>query len=83
VPDADGSGTVLLAAPNAGDLRPAFGAGSAAAHVARGALRVDLDLPRLRCDVDTADDLRRAQELGVGPHTARALGALAAGGPIP
>lgn len=73
VPDHDGVGTVLLAGLRADRLRPRFGAGSAAAHEAAGALRADLDLPRLRRDVDTAEDLAAALLLGVGPRTARTL----------
>lgn len=72
VPDADGTGTVLLASTT-GAPEPQFGEGSAARH-ARGATRLELDLPRLRRDVDTADDLAAALQLGVGPHTARVLG---------
>lgn len=75
VPDADGTGSVLLAARRPGDLSPAFGPGSAARHEAGGAVRLDLDLPRLRRDVDTADDLRAARALGVGHRTAAVLGA--------
>jgi 2-phospho-L-lactate guanylyltransferase len=72
VPDAEGSGTVLLAAAAANDLRHAFGAGSARRHRDLGA--VDLDAPpRLRRDVDTRDDLVHAERLGVGPRTARTL----------
>jgi 2-phospho-L-lactate guanylyltransferase len=72
VPDAEGTGTVLLAAAGAGLLRPAFGAGSAARHdlVAR---RLDLDLPGLRRDVDLESSLRAAIALGVGPRTAAVL----------
>jgi 2-phospho-L-lactate guanylyltransferase len=70
VPDADGTGTVLLAARHAAALRPAFGPASAAAHQALGASRLDLDLPRLRRDVDTAADLAEALALGCGPRTA-------------
>lgn len=73
VPDADGDGSVLLAGRRPGDLDPAFGPDSAAEHVRRGAVRLDLDLPRLRRDVDTADDLDAAAALGVGPRTAAAL----------
>jgi 2-phospho-L-lactate guanylyltransferase len=73
VPDADGSGTVLLAAATPGALDPAFGPGSLAAHVRRGAVRLDLDLPRLRRDVDTPADLEAALALGVGPRTASAV----------
>lgn len=71
VPDAQGTGTVLLAAREAGALDPAFGAGSAAEHTRRGAVRLDLDLPRLRRDVDTPTDLGTALALGCGPRTAR------------
>src|SRR4051794_7137734 len=74
VPDAEGTGTVLLAAAGAGLLRPAFGEGSAAQHdqIAR---RLDLELPRLRRDVDLESSLREAVALGVGPRTAAVLAA--------
>jgi 2-phospho-L-lactate guanylyltransferase len=75
VPDAAGTGTVLLAAPAGGLLAPRFGPGSAAAHARGGARRVDGDWPTLRHDVDTADDLAGAVRLGVGPHTTALLGA--------
>ncbi len=69
VADAEGTGTTfLLAAPGA-PLDPRFGAGSAAAHRASGARPLVGDWPGLRRDVDTADDLRRAAELGLGPNT--------------
>jgi 2-phospho-L-lactate/phosphoenolpyruvate guanylyltransferase len=73
VPDAEGSGTVLLAARTPADLDPAFGPDSLAEHVRRGAVRLDLDLPRLRRDVDTPADLDEAIALGVGPRTATAV----------
>jgi 2-phospho-L-lactate/phosphoenolpyruvate guanylyltransferase len=73
VADQEGTGTVLLAARQGVEPRPAFGAGSAARHERLGAVRLDLDLPRLRRDVDTADDLRDAAELGVGPATQAVL----------
>jgi len=72
VPDADGTGSVLLAALDAVSVRPAFGVGSAAAH-ARHHVRLDLDLPRLRTDVDDDAGLRAAVALGVGRHTAAVL----------
>jgi 2-phospho-L-lactate guanylyltransferase len=75
VPDAAGTGTVLLAARTVDALAPAFGADSLAEHVRRGALRVDLDSPRLRQDVDTLADLLAAVTLGVGPRTAAAVAA--------
>lgn len=74
VPDLDGTGTVLLAASTPRRLRAAFGPDSARAH-ARWATRVDLDLPRLRRDVDTAAHLARAVHLGLGPRCAALLAA--------
>ena len=51
VPDASGTGTVLLSALSPQDLHPRFGADSAREH-ARDCVRLDLDLPALRTDVD-------------------------------
>jgi 2-phospho-L-lactate/phosphoenolpyruvate guanylyltransferase len=74
VADAAGTGTVLLAAsPDAG-LEPCFGADSAAAHAASGAVALTGAWRTLRRDVDTAVDLRDAVRLGVGPRTARLAG---------
>ncbi len=73
VPDADGTGTVLLTARAGVPLEPRFGPGSAQAH-AGSAERLELDLPTLRTDVDDDASLRRALDLGVGMHTAAALG---------
>ena len=70
VPDLEGTGTVLLAATASVRLSPAFGPGSAARHETGGAVRLDLDLPSLRRDVDTWDALGQAIALGVGPATA-------------
>lgn len=72
VPDADGTGTVLLAAAGPARLRPRFGTGSAAAHAA-DALVLTGAPDRLRRDVDTSAHLVEAVRLGVGPRTARAL----------
>jgi 2-phospho-L-lactate/phosphoenolpyruvate guanylyltransferase len=77
VPDVEGTGTVLLAATASVRLRPAFGPGSAARHESGGAVRLDLDLPSLRRDVDTWDALQQALALGVGPATTAALRAIA------
>lgn len=76
VPDAEGTGTVLLTATGAPPT-PRFGPGSAARH-GEHARRLELDLPRLRRDVDTLDDLAQAVRLGVGPRTAAELGLPAA-----
>ncbi|SDO69688.1 2-phospho-L-lactate guanylyltransferase [Pedococcus dokdonensis] len=73
VPDASGTGTVLLTARHGADLVPAFGDGSAARHEAAGHHRLELDLPRLRTDVDDDRALREARGLGVGPATAGVL----------
>ena len=73
VPDATGGGTVLLSALDGERLEPRFGAGSAARHAAGGHVRLDLDLPGLRTDVDDDADLDRAVRLGVGPATAAVL----------
>jgi 2-phospho-L-lactate/phosphoenolpyruvate guanylyltransferase len=67
--DRPGSGTTLLLAAPGEPLNPRFGPGSAAAHVATGAVRVGAALPSLRCDVDTEDDLAVAAGLGVGKFT--------------
>jgi len=76
VPDADRTGTVLLAGLDPAAVRPAFGPGSAAGHARSGARRLDLPLPRLRRDVDTREDLATALALGVGPRTAAAVAAV-------
>lgn len=73
VPDAQGTGTVLLTSTVA-PPRPRFGPGSAARHGADdGTVTLALDLPRLRRDVDLAEDLRTALTLGVGRHTLLAM----------
>ena len=71
--DAEGTGTVLLAARSAGELHPRFGPGSALAHRRDGARAVGLGLTRLRRDVDTPAELEQALVLGVGPRTTALL----------
>jgi 2-phospho-L-lactate guanylyltransferase len=73
VPDASGTGTVLLTALAGEALTPSFGDGSCARHVAAGHHLLDLDLPGLRTDVDDDLALRAALALGVGPATRRTL----------
>ena len=73
VPDAEGTGTVLLGAHSAAAVRPGFGTGSAARHESDGSTRLALDLDRLRRDVDDEASLGEALRLGVGPHTAALL----------
>lgn len=72
--DRPGTGTTLLLSAPGGPLDPRFGAGSAAAHAASGAVAVGAELDSLRCDVDTADDLAVAAELGLGPRTVAIAG---------
>jgi 2-phospho-L-lactate guanylyltransferase len=69
VPDAAGTGTVLLTSPPGTVLAPCFGPDSAAAHRATGAVPLEGEWPTLRCDVDTPIDLDRATRLGLGPHS--------------
>jgi 2-phospho-L-lactate guanylyltransferase len=73
VPDAEGTGTVLLTGRTPGQLRAAFGEGSADRHRRLGAVRLDLDAPGLRRDVDTAESLDAAAALGLGRATTAAL----------
>lgn len=73
VPDAAGTGTTLLAATPGHTLRPQFGVGSARRHEMH-AVAIDAG-PGLRNDVDDAADLHVAAALGLGEHTAAALGA--------
>lgn len=71
VPDAEGTGTTLLAVHPGVRLVPKFGQGSAARH-AEQAVALPAK-PGLQRDVDTEDDLAQAVELGVGPATRAAL----------
>ena len=58
VPDAEGTGTTVLAARRVADLQPRYGPGSFARHVAAGAVPIDLPVgSTLRHDVDTIADL--------------------------
>ena len=75
VRDADGSGTTLLAAGPRSRLRPLFGPDSARRHLASGALELDA-AASLRCDVDSAADLRRCLDLGVGMLTSQLVAGL-------
>jgi 2-phospho-L-lactate/phosphoenolpyruvate guanylyltransferase len=71
VPDVNGDGTTMVVALSAEEFAPHFGAGSRDAHVSEGAHElVEIDVPTLRRDVDTPDDLRDAVRLGVGERTA-------------
>ncbi|MEV0850308.1 2-phospho-L-lactate guanylyltransferase [Streptomyces sp. NPDC049954] len=70
--DAAEIGTTFLAAAPGTELRPLFGGRSRSRHRASGARELGLpDVPSVRQDVDTADDLRSALALGVGQFTQR------------
>jgi 2-phospho-L-lactate guanylyltransferase len=75
VADAPGVGTTMYAAPHE-LFDPHFGPGSRLQHLGAGAVEIDGDLLTLRHDVDDLDDLRRALDLGVGPHTSAAAAAV-------
>jgi 2-phospho-L-lactate guanylyltransferase len=70
VRDLEGSGTTLLAAGPGSRLDPMFGPDSARRHLASGAAELTAGLS-LRCDVDSAADLRRCLELGAGVLTSQ------------
>jgi 2-phospho-L-lactate/phosphoenolpyruvate guanylyltransferase len=77
LPDAEGIGTTLLAAPSVAELTPRFGSRSRAAHAAAG-IREIRDpagsvLAGLRRDVDSEVDLWDARRMGVGPFTRATL----------
>ncbi|WP_351223466.1 2-phospho-L-lactate guanylyltransferase [Streptomyces sp. NPDC002133] len=69
--DSAGIGTTFLSAAPGTELRPAFGGRSRNRHLRSGAAEIAVDgVDSVRHDVDTADDLRAALALGVGPRTA-------------
>jgi 2-phospho-L-lactate guanylyltransferase len=79
VPDRTGTGTTLLTARAGIVLDPRFGEGSAARH---GTFAARLDAGAgLRHDVDTAEDLAAAADVGLGDHTAAVI--RPDGGPSP
>ncbi|MEJ2858937.1 MULTISPECIES: 2-phospho-L-lactate guanylyltransferase [unclassified Saccharothrix] len=73
--DRPGTGTTLLLAAPGADLWPRLGTGSARAHEDGGAVALTGAWPSLRCDVDTAEDLRLATALGLGPRSAALVAA--------
>ncbi|WP_326687727.1 MULTISPECIES: 2-phospho-L-lactate guanylyltransferase [unclassified Streptomyces] len=79
LPDAAEIGTTFLSALPPVPLSPAFGGPSRARHRASGAVELDIsEVPGMRQDVDTPDDLRTALALGVGAFTSALLA-----GPVP
>lgn len=84
VVDTEGTGTTLLTAAAGVVLDPAFGVGSAAEHLRRG--HVALDVPArsgLRQDVDRLGDLAAVAALGTGRATSQVLAGRARSGPDP
>lgn len=73
VADRHGAGTSALFAFGV-PLNPRFGADSAARHRESGAIELTGAWPGLRCDIDTPDDLRAAQRLGIGAVTRQTTG---------
>ncbi|HEY8720129.1 2-phospho-L-lactate guanylyltransferase [Pengzhenrongella sp.] len=72
--DAAGTGTTLLTAAPGVAMDPAFGPGSAAAHLARGHTRLNVAAGSgLETDVDVRADLEAVLARGPGPRTVRAL----------
>lgn len=80
VPDAEGSGTVLVVAAAGLPHSLRFGPGSAEAHAEAGYVDLTaglagppLTLATLRRDVDTLDDLEAARALGLGARTSAVI----------
>lgn len=73
VPDADDAGTTLVVGTAGSPLITRFGPGSQRAHRESGATAIGLDLPRLRRDVDSPEDLAAARKLGLGARTSYVL----------
>jgi 2-phospho-L-lactate guanylyltransferase len=77
-PDAEGDGTSIVVSRDPSGLVTSYGSGSAAAHRAAGLVPM-LDAPaEVRSDVDTLEQLREAEALGVGRRTAAAIDELSA-----
>ncbi|MER6982932.1 2-phospho-L-lactate guanylyltransferase [Streptomyces carpinensis] len=75
--DHTGRGTTVLTAARAQLLHPAFEGSSRHSHRLTGAHEITSpNFPSVRLDVDTADDLRAAERLGLGRHTVHTLSAL-------
>jgi len=73
VADADDVGSVLVTWRTPATFEPRFGTASAAQHIDAGHTALDVDVPTLRRDVDTVDQMRAAHALGLGPRTSALL----------
>jgi len=79
IPDAAGVGTTMYAAVPGVAFRPMFGGASRVRHALAGAVELAPDdVPGLRRDVDTLEDLRAAVALGAGSRTTALAGELLA-----
>jgi 2-phospho-L-lactate/phosphoenolpyruvate guanylyltransferase len=79
VPDAAGVGTTMYAVGPGTGFRPMFGGASRARHASGGVTELTVDdIPGLRRDVDTPEDLRAAVALGAGYRTTALAGELLA-----
>jgi 2-phospho-L-lactate/phosphoenolpyruvate guanylyltransferase len=79
IPDAAGIGTTMYAVAPGTVFRPMFGGASRVRHVSGGVTELTVDdIPGLRRDVDTPDDLRAAIALGAGFRTTALAGELLA-----
>jgi len=79
IPDLDGTGTTLLAAPAASGIDPHYGVGSSALHAEHGFTRIEDVDPRIRADVDQMNDLSSDPSWTLGPHLTAVLERIALG----
>lgn len=70
VPDLDGTGTTLLAAPAASAIDPHYGIGSSALHASSGFRRLEDVDSRARADIDQLQDLTHDPSWVPGPRVA-------------
>jgi 2-phospho-L-lactate/phosphoenolpyruvate guanylyltransferase len=74
VPDSADVGTTFYGVLPGVEFHPRFGGESRARHLSGGAKELALeDIPSVRRDVDTIEDLQEARSLGLGPHTTKLL----------
>jgi 2-phospho-L-lactate guanylyltransferase len=77
LPDLDGTGTTLLAAPSASGIEPHYGIDSSTLHAAAGFTRLDDVDPRARADIDHLDDV--VGDWRPGPRVSELIGNSAIG----
>jgi len=78
VADAEGTGSTMVTARSRVPWQTSFGDDSFAHHVDGGCTPLEIpDSSSLRRDVDTVEQLRAAQELGLGQRTAALLSSVA------